>query len=85
MLSKNLICKINRIIENFIWNGRKPKLKLSVLQGDHIDGGMGLFDLGKRDAALKIAWISRYNELPENMKLLANYHIKPRIANSEFW
>ena len=67
-IDKNLVVKINRIVENFIWNGRKPKLKLAVLQGECEDGGLGLFDLEKRDAAFKITWLGRLINLPPNMQ-----------------
>ena len=84
-IDKNLVIKINRIVEKYIWNGRKPKLKLKVLQGNRMQGGLALFDLSVKDATLKLAWIKRWNELPITITQLAYYHIQPKIVNTEFW
>ena len=73
-VDKNMVIRLNKIIEDFVWNGRKPKLKLLVLQQSTRQGGMGLFNLILKDKSLKIAWIKRldqndqvYNELAWDM------------------
>ena len=40
-IPKNLETKLNRILENFIWNGRKPKIRLDMLQSNQKQGGLG--------------------------------------------
>ena len=56
-IGQNFIIKFNKMVENFLWNGRKPKISLAILQNSKKYGGMCLFDLGARDDAIKISWI----------------------------
>ena len=51
------IKQINQLIENFIWDGKKPKIPLQVLQCNKLDGGMGLIDIKLLDIALKASWV----------------------------
>ena len=34
--------KLKTLFQTFLWNGRKPKIKLEMLMGLKEDGGMGL-------------------------------------------
>ena len=43
----------------FLWNSRKPKISLKTLKCSKLCGGLKLFDLSKKDCALKISWIPR--------------------------
>ena len=58
-MSKNLVHKIEQILEKFIWNCRKPKLKMEILQGRKQDGGLRLVNFKYSEASLKIQWIAR--------------------------
>ena len=42
-----MLHNFEELITDFIWNGRKPKLKLKTLQGRKKDGGLRLVDLKK--------------------------------------
>ena len=53
-MSVNLEGKINLLIKNFIWNGRKPKIRMDVLQLSKANAGCKLGNLILRDKSLKI-------------------------------
>ena len=85
-LSKAAVKKINDIIVNFVWNGRKPKIRLEALTLDKKLGGRKLVNVRNRDAAVKIKWVKRvvFDDNPM-LASLAYYHINTRIQNSLFW
>ena len=86
MLEKEL-GKFNQLITDFIWNGRKPKIKLEYLQNLKQNFGLRLVNLQVRDIALKNAWVKRsvLKDRDDTVLMLAKYHIKPQIIFSEFW
>ena len=55
------IKKIDSLILDFIWNGKRAKIPLHILKLNKHSGGLNLVDLRKRDAALKITWINTIN------------------------
>ena len=86
-MEDKLLDKFNRLITNFIWNERKPKIKLDILQQLKNELGLRLVNLKSRDDALKIAWIKRIIELPLNntLLLLTKNFLATKIIFSEFW
>ena len=61
-IDRIVIDKYEKIIENFLWNGRKAKITSKVLQLNKIDGGLALVNLDLKDKALKINWVRWINE-----------------------
>jgi hypothetical protein len=51
------IQKFKRIINDFIWNNKKPKVKYNCMISTISDGGMKLQDLDSKIKALKLRWI----------------------------
>ena len=45
--------------ENFIWNGKKPKIKHSTLIADYSEGGYKDVDIFIKISSLKVPWIMR--------------------------
>ena len=84
-INSRMVQKINEIIQDFIWNGKKPKIRLETLQGNKNDGGLGLFNLAKKDCTLKLQWIKKWDSLPHTVKAMAFHLIEPKIKNTEFW
>ena len=85
-ISKNDAYQINQILQDFIWSGRKPKIRIDILQSLKCDGGMRLFDPMAKDMALKIEWVKRLqNNSDDTASRLAYHAIKPNINNQEFW
>ena len=66
-----LLKEIETLIFNFIWNGKKDKIKRQVLTQGRYKGGLAVPDLYIKNKALKIAWIKRI--LTENGKGLSPF------------
>ena len=68
-LPENIEKTLNEIMKNFIWNGRKAKISLKMLQLDKMWGGVKLVNFRYKDDALKASWISHLKIDPflENM------------------
>lgn len=49
-----------RLITNFIWNGRKPKVAYNTLTLPISQGGLGLMDLPTRVKVSTIQWVRRF-------------------------
>ena len=59
MITQNIAKQINEMARNFIWQGKKSKITINILQGDKLQGGLGVTDMSKRDKSLKIQWVFR--------------------------
>ena len=67
------IQEINKLIFNFIWAGKPPKIKRNTIIGEKKDGGLKMCDFKIMDKALKIAWIDRIqNESQASWKIIPN-------------
>ena len=53
------IDEFNKLIINYIWNGKQPKIKFDTLKGKKNQGGLKLVDIEKKDMSLKIQWVNR--------------------------
>ena len=56
---KNIIQNLQRIQKDFIWNGKKPKIKHSCLIADYENGGLKDIDIETKMAALQLSWLKR--------------------------
>ena len=56
VVPKDVITELKVIQKNFIWRGRKPKIKHSTLIGDYVDGGLKDIDIEMKFKALKLFW-----------------------------
>ena len=77
-ITQRLVKRIEQLLNEFIWSGRKPKIKLKVLQSDKADGGLNLFDPLTKDTALKTVWVKRFTLMEPFTQNLALYSIKPK-------
>ena len=68
---------LNSIKQNFIWNGRRPKIKHSTPVGGYAEGGYKDVDIQSQLKSLKIIWIRRL--------LHDNFHACKLIPNALFW
>ena len=50
---------LNVIKKDFIWRGRKPKIKYTSLIGDYNEGGMKHIDMKAKLDSLQIQWTKR--------------------------
>ena len=75
-LPEVIIKELEDEFRRFIWNGKKAKIALEVLQRSKEEGGLRLVDLRKKEKALKISWIQILEE-DEKMANLAYEAISP--------
>ena len=60
-LSKVLyICTLEDLMKNFVWSGRRLKIKHSTLTGDYVDGGYKDVDIETKLSSLRTLWIRRF-------------------------
>ena len=63
ILPGHLVEEIERMIVEFVWNGKKPKIPYRMLCANKSDGGIGLCDIKKKDLALKAVWVVEKDSL----------------------
>ena len=56
-MSENLFKEIRTLCEKYLWNGNKPKIKLSTLCRSRGQGGLKLTDFKLKDGSLKASWV----------------------------
>lgn len=61
-LGSEFVETFNKILRNFIWNDRKSKIALNILQADKNCGGLRLVDLHKKDMSLKLTWVKEIDK-----------------------
>jgi len=54
-----LLKTLERILYEFIWNGKADRIKRTTLIGDLDLGGINMIDIGSLNKALKISWVKR--------------------------
>ena len=75
--SKKFLDDLNEIQKDFIWRGRKPKIKHTSLIGDHSEGGMKDIDIKGKLESLRIQWvISLTNNNFHSWKIIPNFLLK---------
>ena len=82
-ITQDVLRQMNKMIESFIWNNRKPKIPLSVLQASKENGGLGLVNLLYKDKALKASWVTFY-KTDELCNAMLKYFLKITITD-ELW
>ena len=63
-ISDQFIKKMEKLCEEFIWNGRRPKIPLKKLQNTKELGGLNLVNLRTKDNSLKVVWIKYLQNEP---------------------
>ena len=56
IIPDNIVKKIDNLIRNFLWNGKKSKVGYNILQNPTEAGGLKLVNLVNKDKALKTTW-----------------------------
>ena len=75
--------RIENLITDFIWNGKKAKIALKILQSDRSVGGLRLVDIRKKEISLKVQWV-KILETDQKLSSLAYHFINP-IINEDIW
>ena len=56
-INTETVRKLETLMNSFIWNDKRPKIPLNVLQLRKQDGGLKLVNFQRKDQALKISWV----------------------------
>ena len=83
MIPSKIVKKIEKIIEEFLWNKRKPKIPLHVLQMDKEKGGLKLVHLKAKDKSIKVSWVKCLQQEPKLANLVYSM-IAPKLKE-EVW
>ena len=74
---KDFIKKIDSLIFNFLWHGKREKIKRTTLIGQKENGGIEMCDTQSFFDSLKIKWINALkNKEAANWKILPNFFLK---------
>ena len=76
-----MVQKLNKLMESFIWNGRRPKISLKKLQNEKIFGGMELVDFRNKDMSLKASLVAQLAD-DDDLAHLAYLAINPILSES---
>ena len=57
--SKNTILNINKMLFEFLWDGKPDKIKRNIAKQKLERGGINMIDIDVFDKALKLTWIRR--------------------------
>ena len=58
----HVIDEANKLIFDFIWEGKPPKIKKSTIIGEKVYGGLKMIDFGIMEIAFKTSWIQRIQQ-----------------------
>ena len=72
-LQQNFCDTIKSFYKEFIWSGKRPKIKHSALIGDYRKGGLKDIDIDAKFRYLKFMWIKRLND--------SNFHPWKAVAS----
>ena len=57
--SETFLKSTNKLIFNFLWDGKPDKIKRSIMVSDYMSGGMKMVDIYNFERALKVNWIKK--------------------------
>ena len=86
-MTDKMLQAVEQKIINFLWNGKKAKIKMSILQASKPNGGVKLVNLKMRQCAIKASWIqilSRDRKLATLVYHFTNAHLKDHIWRCNF-
>ena len=78
----NVLAEINNACFQFLWSGKRNKIRKEVVIKDHTDGGLSMVDLFNFDKALKLTWIRRVFQNSSRLKHLSVFNTTYEIMYS---
>ena len=54
-----VVKEVNNILDNFMWNGGRPKIAKNVMIRKIEDGGLKLIDLESKIKAIRLSWVQK--------------------------
>ena len=65
---REFIKEVNKVIYNFVWNGKPDKVARKIIINDYEHGGLKMPDLEEFQKGLKCTWVKRYMNSENNAK-----------------
>ena len=66
-----------RLKNDFLWNGKPPKIKHKALIGSYERGGLKDIDIENRIKALKLSWVKRlYDDNEHEWKIIPKFYLQ---------
>lgn len=63
-LNSQFIHQFHKIIRSFLWNNKRARIALRILQTDKQVGGLRLTELHKKELSLKLVWVKEIQQNP---------------------
>ena len=89
-MSQNCMEKVEGILKKYLWGNKKARIAMGTLQCSKKSGGLRLFDIRKKQKAMKISWIPKILYNPffkkrffENIQLPQNAFIFESILKTK--
>ena len=82
-ITMTYIRKMESMIRDYLWDGRKAKIALSILQKPKECGGLKLVDFKAKDQALKMSWIKIVSS-DTSMARICYHSLDPKIGD-DIW
>ena len=79
-----VIKKVDNLIRDFLWNGKKAKIAYKILQNPKNQGGLNLCNLEKKDIALKATWPTILASEKDYSGLVYT-NMRMRILQEDIW
>jgi hypothetical protein len=73
---------IENLFFNFIWNGKRDKIKRAVLIQPYEEGGLRMVNLANYIKGLKLTWLRRYIGNKQNWGLFADNYLPKNLFNT---
>ena len=83
-ISELIVKKVENSIRQFLWNGKKSKIALSILQNPKDSGGLELVNLRNKDKALKATWPKILNKEDEYAQIVYS-QMKCDLLGEDIW
>ena len=68
--TQNMLNRLDKMFNSFIWDDKRPKVKLETLAAPKDNSGLGLMNMKVKDQSLKLQWVKGIMSDPV-MKMLA--------------
>ena len=63
------INKLNKMYYDFLWDGKRAKIKNEIACAEYQNGGLNMVDVNSFLASLKISWLKRLDKAPDTSML----------------
>ena len=82
----NDLCqRINNVIKNFLWKGKRAKIALDTLYASKAKGGLRLFNIQSKQTAIKCSWIPKIINTEEYHFFFFHSFQIPVCAQDMWW